>query len=190
MKFLKENWVLFVGFSLPLLLTLLFYISTQIALSSIDPPRYSVVFYEDQNYARDNDPYRLVVKGHQLYFQYFPLTEKNNNRKWTKPRLFIYNPVTGSKQEIELTSVDDPLIKVDQLVQGLPAKKLTTTKKSPDGYIFDKQYRGDGNLMTFIFGGSRSRGEVLLIKDSYSVEIPNVGRHATHFVGWLKDEED
>ena len=80
MKFLKENWVLFVGFSLPLLLALLFYISTQIAQSSIDPPRYSVVFYEDQNYARDRDPYRLVVKGHQLYFQYFPLTEKNNYR--------------------------------------------------------------------------------------------------------------
>ena len=73
MKFLKENWVLCVGFSLPLLLTLLFFMSTQIALSAIDPPRYSVVFYEDLNYGRTDDPYRLVVKGHQLYFQYFPL---------------------------------------------------------------------------------------------------------------------
>lgn len=190
MKFLKENWVLCVGFSLPLLLALLFYISTQIAQSSIDPPRYSVVFYEDQNYARDRDPYRLVVKGHQLYFQYFPLTEKNNYREWTKPRLFIYNPVTDCKQEIELPSVDDPLIKVDQLVQGMPAKKLTTTKESPDGYIFDKQYRGDGNLMTFMFGGSRTHSDILLINDSYSVEIPNVERYATHFVGWLTDEEE
>ena len=188
MKFLKENWVLCVGFSLPLLLTLLFFMSTQIALSSIDPPRYSVVFYED--YGRTDDPYRLVVKGHQLYFLYFPLTEENNYRKRTKPRLFIYNPVTDTKQEIELPSVDDPLIKVDELVQGLPAKKLTTLEQSPDGYIFDTKYRGDGNLITYMFGGSRSRGDVLLINDSYSVKIPNVERYATHFVGWLTDEEE
>ena len=72
----------------------------------------------------------------------------------------------------------------------MPAKKLTTTKESPDGYIFDKQYRGDGNLMTFMFGGSRTQSDVLLINDSYSVEIPNVERYATHFVGWLTDEEE
>ena len=190
MKFLKENWVLCVGFSLPLLLTLLFFISTQITLSSIDPPRYSVVFYEDLNYARTNDPYRLVVKGHQLYFQYFPLTEENNYQKWTKPRLFVYNPVTDTKQQIELPSVGDPLIKVDQLVQGLPPKKLTTLEQSPDGYIFDKQYRSDGNLMTYMFGGSRSYRDVLLINDSYSVKIPNVKRNHARFVGWLTDEEE
>lgn len=191
MKFLKENWVLCVGFSLPLLLTLLFFMSTQIALSSIDPPRYSVVFYEDLSYGRTDDPYRLVVKGHQLYFQYFPLTEENNYRKWTKPRLFIYNPVTDTKQEIELPSVDDPLIKVDELVQGLPAKKLTTLEQSPDGYIFDTKYRGDGNLMTYMFGGyRRSYRAVFLINDSYSVKIPNVNRNRARFVGWLTDEEE
>ena len=190
MKFLKENWVLCVGFSLPLLLTLLFYVSTQIVLSSIGPPRYSVVFFEDKNYDRNNNPYRLVVKGHQLFFQYFPLTEENNYRKWKKPRLFIYNPVTDSKQEIELPSIDDPLIKVDELVQGLSAKKLMTLEQSPDGYIFDTKYRGDGNLMTYMFGGSRSHSGVLLTKDSHRVKIPNVERYNTHFVGWLMDEEE
>ena len=94
------------------------------------------------------------------------------------------------EQEIELPSIDDPSIKIDVLVQGLPAKKVSTLKTSPDGYIFDTHYRENDNLMTALFGGGyRSRSEIVLTKGSHRVSIPNSHRYNTHFIGWLIETE-
>ena len=190
MKFLKDNWLLFTAIFLPLLLTLVFFIATQIDKFSIDPPLHSVVFATGYNYNNSNNPYRLLIKDHQLYFKYYPPHEENNFHHWKKPRLFIYNPLTESQQEIELPSIDDPSIQLDLLVRGLPAKKVSALKVSPDGYIFDTHYREINNLMTTLFGGGyRSRSEVILTKGSHRVSIHNSHRYNTYFIGWLIETE-
>jgi len=190
MKGLKENWVLYAGISLPLFITAIFFIATQIDKASIHPPRHSVVFATNYEHNNTNNPYRLLVKDHQIYFKYFPLGKENSYRNWVKPRLFIYNPMKDSQQEIELPTIEDLSTKVDMLVEGFSSNKVSVLKASPDGYIFDTHYRDNANIMTVLFGGgSRSRSEIFLTKEAHSVRIPDSRRYNSYFIGWLIDME-
>ena len=187
--FLKENMVLFAGIALPLLLTLIFFGATQISKVSVKPPQHSVLFAT--NYYNNNDsyPYRLVIKDNQVRFLYFPATDKKAYHNWHKPRLFVFDPIQNASREIELPSIENPKNKLDQAVSGLVGRNLSSLAESPDGFVFEYNYRGGGNLMTEIFGGGyHSRSRHVLRKGSYRVTIPKSERYNSQFIGWIIDE--
>jgi hypothetical protein len=184
--FVKENLVLMVGITLPLLLTVIFFIATQFDRSVTDPPRHSVV-YASNYYAHNNmkAPYRLIVKDSTLHFKYTP-PKDDDKRHWQKPRLFVFDPVANESKEIELPAIDDPEEKVDIIISELTGQNMNTLKTSPDGYTFEYNYRGNGNLMTELFGGGyRSRTQYVLRKGASSVKVPNAIRYNAQFIAWI-----
>lgn len=185
-SFLKENMVLVTGIALPLLLTLLFFAAMQMDRINAEPPRYSVIFatnYYDNSSAY---PYRLWVEDDQLRFVYAPPADKDSYYTRNKPRLYVYDPVANTRREIALPNIDDRNERFEEVVDDIGARKLSSLKESPDGFVFVYNYRGHGNLMTEIFGGGyRSRTQNLLRKDGYSVRIPNADGDNTRFVGWI-----
>ncbi|MCB9983379.1 MAG: hypothetical protein H6861_06880 [Rhodospirillales bacterium] len=184
--FFKENLVLAAGIALPLLLTLIFFGATQMGKIAVDPPAHSVIFAT--NYYENNNayPYRIVVKGDEVRFTYYPPDEKDSYHNWQKPRLFVYDPTKDASREIALPVVDNPKKKIDQTIEGLNARKLSDLKESPDGYSFDYDYRGGGNLMTELFGGGyHSRSHHVLRKGSYRIVIPKSERYNSQFIGWI-----
>ncbi|MCB1721919.1 MAG: hypothetical protein KDI11_09210 [Alphaproteobacteria bacterium] len=189
--FLKENLVLAAGIALPLLLTLIFFGATQMGKATTEPPLYSVIFATNYYENNNNYPYRIVVKNDEVRFAYYPPEEKDTYRNWQKPRLFVYNPVKNMSHEIELPAIDDPKKKIDRRVDGISAQRLSSLKESPDGFVFDYDYHGGGNLMTELFGGGYySRSRYALRKGSYSVPVPKSERYNSEFIGWIIDEHE
>ena len=186
--FFKDNFVLFAGISLPLLLTLIFFMATQIDKAHIDPPRYSVVFATDYNPTYSHYPYRILLENNVIRFRYYPPGEKDTFRHYHKPRLFIFNPLTNNTREIELPNIDDPQSKMDQPVKGITFKTLSSLKDSPDGFVFEYASRRNSNLMTEIFGGGyRSHSHHVLRKGSYKLAIPKSERYNSQFIAWIID---
>ncbi|MCB1580378.1 MAG: hypothetical protein H6859_05095 [Rhodospirillales bacterium] len=184
--FLKENMVLAAGIALPLLLALIFFGATQMGKATIDPPRYSVIFAADYYHNNNNYPYNLVIEKDQLRFVYIPPEEKDSYHNWQKPRLFVYNPVKNESHEVALPNIKDKKKKIDEVIEDIHAQKLSSLKESPDGFVFDHDYRGGGNLMTELFGGGyRSRSRHVLRKASYSVPVPKSERYNSEFIGWI-----
>lgn len=185
-KFLKDNMVLVAGIALPLLLTLVFFAATQMDKIDAEPPRYSVLFATDYYQNSNANPYRLLVEDDQLRFVYTPPEDKDGHYTRAKPRLYVYDPVADSSREIALPNIEDREKKVDVVIDNIRAEKFSSLKESPDGFVFEYDYRGNGNLMTEIFGGSyRSRRQHVLRKDGYSVRVPSADRYNSQFIGWI-----
>ena len=189
--FLKGNMVLVAGITLPLLLTAIFFAATQIGKVAVDPPGYSVVFAREYHCYNQNCPYKFVVKNGLVRFRYSPDEEDRHGHGRKKPALYIYDPLTGSSREIEVPDVDDPDARLDVVIRGLAKKKVSSLRESPDGYVFHQDYRGDGNLMTEMFGGGyRSRSRYVLEKKGRRVTVPKATVYGTEFIGWVVGERD
>lgn len=185
-SFLKENMVLVAGIALPLLLTLFFFAATQMDKINAEPPRYSFIFATNYYENSRAYPYRFIVEDDQLRFVYSPPEDKDVYYNRTKPRLYVYDPVAQTSREIALPNIEDREEKVEVALEDIRAGKLSSLKKSPDGFVFEYDYRGGGNLMTEIFGGGyRSRSQLVLRKDGYSVRVPNADRYNSQFIGWI-----
>lgn len=191
--FIKENLVLITGIALPLLLTLVFFAATMFDRIVIDPPKHSVIFATHYYYHNNaNAPYRLYVKNDKVHFTYTPPNKENDHRNWQKPRLFVYDPIINNTREIELPIVEDPDVKINEVIKEIDAKKITTLQKSPDGYEFEYNYRSNGNLMTELFGGgSRSRSHYALRKGANKVKIHSAERYYynARFIGWMINDQ-
>ena len=192
--FIKENLVLITGITLPLMLALVFYAATFFDRVVTDPPQYRAVFATNHSYHHNSKaPYRLYVKDGQLRYAYRPPSEDDSHRNWQKPRLYVYNPTTDNTEEIDLPTIVDEEVKFDQAIQKLSDDHITTVQKSPDGYVFEYNYRGSGNLMTELFGdGSRYRSRYVLRKGSTIVKIHSAQRYYSnaHFIGWIVNEQE
>ncbi len=192
--FIKENLVLITGITLPLMLALVFYAATFFDRVVTDPPQYKAVFATRHYYHNNSKaPYRLYVKDGQLRYAYRPPGEDDSHKNWQKPRLYVYNPTTDNTEEIELPTIVDEEVKLDQPIQKLSKDNITTARKSPDGYVFEYNYRSGGNLMTELFGGgSRYRSRYVLRKGSTIVKIHSAQRYYSnaHFIGWIVNEQE
>ena len=189
--FFRENIVLIAGVALPFLLTLVFFAATQIDKVSTNPPRYRVIFATNYYGHNADYPYKLIVKNHRLHFLYSPPKKESVARNWQIPRLFVYDPVRDISREIEIPAIDNEDEKKDAILPELSASKVTVRQESPDGYVFEYEYRGHGNLMTGIFGsGFRSRAHFVLRKGSHTVNVPKSIRYNSQFIGWILDEQE
>jgi hypothetical protein len=198
-KFLKDNFVLVVGLTLPILLMIGFIVFSTLPRSLSDPPQHDLIFaVPDYSVFGNNLPVNvmLIVKDGTLKAQYTRVAQAPNggyygSTGWKKLYRYQAGPQTvrelpfGIPQDvasIATTREDD--------VEATKGLKLDTTLRAPDGYELDyRSSRGRG-LLTDIFGGSSSY-EPRLRKGASSVRL-RTGDGRTdfyagnvEFIGWV-----
>lgn len=193
MKFVKENRVLAVGLTLPILLMAGFLAVSALPDRLSDPPQYDLVFATTE-YPSTPVPInvRLIVKDGALMAQYSrPPGQQGPFGVWKK--LFVYDAASRRVRQLTLGyPVDMSTLEGtrEETVASTAEFKLDTTLQSPDGYELAYGDRRGGGLLLEIFGGSHSY-EPRLRKGSHAIPLaPGVGQPAfdyggVEFVGWV-----
>ena len=192
-KFVKDNLVLVIGLTVPVLLMAGFLAVGALPDRLSDPPQYDLVF-STNDYPSTPVPVtvRLIVKDGALVAQYTrPPAQQGSIGIWKK--LFLFEASSRRVRQLtfgfppDLTAIEGTR---EEPVASAIGLVLDTTLQSPDGYELAFGDRRGGGLLLEIFGGSRGY-EPRLRKGSRSVPIaPGTGAAfdygAVEFVGWVK----
>jgi hypothetical protein len=196
-KFIKENFVLIVGLTLPVLLMAGFLVASNLPSTLSDPPKHDLIFaVTDSPGTVTNLPIvlRLVVKDRVLKAQYTRVTDGPGGASsafWKK----LYRYEAGPRTVRQLTfgvpaDVDAITGTREETVEATAGLLLDTTLQSPDGYELsfgDSRPRG---LFNELFWSSYSN-ELRLRKGASSVRL-SIGDGRTYlypgnveFIGWV-----
>jgi len=198
--FLKENSVLIIGLSLPLILALLFLVVQFFSNISIAAPQHAVLFTTGNNYS--NHGHRIYVKNNQVHYAFntLPNNRPNNNLHYerSKPRVFLYNPINNTSKEISTPTIESYKENTDIVLTEITAKEILTTFSSPDGYALETSHYRGGNVFTEITGGRRHySNHIINLKKRTKrvpIEIPinqnsyNYYNRNVRFLGWIIEE--
>ena len=196
-QFLKDNFVLVVGLTLPVLLMAGFIVASSVPRSLSNPPQYDFVFAAP-DYPADARSIpvavRMVVKDGVLKAQYTKVVAPPGvylNNSWKK--LYRYEAKTQKVRELPFgfpTDIEKIEGTREETVEATKGLKLDTSLQSPDGYELSYGDRGHQGLLTDIFWGSDYSNEPRLKKGSASVRLTiGDGRPYLYgpveFVGWV-----
>jgi len=192
-KFVKENLVLVVGLTVPVLLMAGFLAVSALPDGLSDPPQYDLVFTTN-DYPSTPVPstVRLIVKNGALVAQYSrPPGQQGSYGAWKK--LYVYEASPRRVRQLTLGFPTDMATLEgtrEEAVASAAQFKLDTTLQSPDGYELSYGDRRGGGLLLEIFGGSRGY-EPRLRKGTRSVPLtggtgqPSFDYGGVEFVGWV-----
>lgn len=186
-QFLKDNFVLFVGIALPLVLVLLFFLAGQFSKQTVADPQYDAVFALDYYPNNVGNPYSISVDNGNIVIKKNEMDDKNQPHI-QKPRLYIFDHKTLQTRALEI-NLDNLVngVVLDHDLTALNEKTIIAGEVAPDGYRFDYHYRSGGGLFGELFGGYRYRSNYVLRKDNRT--IPLEGPHSyyqAHIVGWVR----
>ena len=194
-KFVRDNLVLVVGLTLPVLLMAGFLLASALPGRMTDPPKYDLLFsqYDYPPGVRLPINVRLVVKDGVLTALYTQVPVPGGaypNGTWRK--LFRYEAATGTVRELSLPyPADMEAIRGtrEAVVEATRDLRLDTARQSPDGYELAFGDRRGGGLLLEIFGGTRDYGPRLRKGSGRSLPLPpSVGYEQysdVEFVGWV-----
>jgi hypothetical protein len=196
-KFLKDNFVLIVGLTLPILLMIGFIVVSSLPRALSDPPKHDLIFaVVDYSPPAMNPPMslRLVVRDSVLKAQYTPVlgpNAANYGGAWKK--LYRYEAGRQSVQQLtfgiplHLGNITDTR---EETVEATAGLRLDTRVQAPDGYELTYGRSNRGGLLTDIFWSSSS-SETRLRKGASSVRL-TTGDGRTdfyagniEFIGWV-----
>ncbi len=190
-KFIKENLVLAIGLTLPLLLIVLFFVATVIPKSMATPPQYEMLFttvhYDYQNAA--DYQFDFSVKNHQLMVKAKKSDEKNRN--FNAKRLMAYDGKTETVREISFDTAKAGAAAVngEVVLDETKAMRVDTDNTSPDGYVLEGPNYGGGGLVGGMIGGGYRNNAYRLTKGSVAYKVPNTQQNYYYnqmqFVGWV-----
>lgn len=193
-KFIRDNFVLVMGISLPVLLMIGFMVASGLPRTLSDPPRYNLVFsimdYHTGNTAMPVS-IKLVVKDGGLVAQYIPNQNGNVYTYWKK--LYLYDAKSQTVSELPLpypANLESITDMKEEIVEALKGQKLSTTLQSPDGYELSYEGYSHSGLINELFWGGGTR-EPRLRKGSSSVRLAPADGHtafyynAIEFIGWV-----
>ncbi len=191
-KFVKENLVLVVGLTLPLLLILLFFVATVIPKALSTPPQYEMLF-TTMRYDYQNPPdcdLDFTVKNQKLMVKSRKIDHQQRMGYHTK-LLMAYDGKTETVREIsiDITQAAQIADGKEALLQETNDWIIDASPVSPDGYKLDlPSYRSSG-LVGDIFGGGHRNNAYRLKKDSIAYRIPDTQGvyyyNQMQFVGWV-----
>ena len=186
-NWLKENLVLAIGLTLPLLLIVLFFLATVLPKSMSTPPQYEMLFtvnkYDYQN--KPDYSFDFKVKNNQLMVKPKKIDDKNNCCNSAK--LMAYDGKTETVREIAVDSskfADGAEI----LLEETKTMTIDTNTTSPDGYALDASNYNGGGLLGGLFGGYRNSGyRVKKGAIGYKVptDQPSYYYNQLQFIGWV-----
>ena len=187
-NWIKENLVLVIGLTLPLLLIVLFFVATVIPKMTGTPPQYEVLF-SVQDYTGQNKQDYIVdfkVKDKQLMIKTKKADDKNYS--YNSKKLMAYDAKTEVMREI---TIDDSKFSdgAEILLEETKNMTIDTAMQAPDGYMLENQgYSGTG-LFGGIFGGGYRNHGYRLKKDNVGYKINmqqnNYYYDQLSFIGWV-----
>ena len=189
-NWIKENLVLVIGLSLPILLIVIFFLATVLPKSFSTPPQYEMLF-TTLKYEYENSPVYLVdfkVVNHQL----MAAVKKNDDkaRNYNSKKLMAYNPKTETVREITIDLAKAAEAKTNEvLLAETKDLKIDASMVSPDGYQLDGARYSSNGLIGGLFGGGNLNSGYRLKKGAaaYKVQIsqPDYYYSDFKFVGWV-----
>jgi len=190
-NFIKENLVLVIGLTLPLLLIVLFFVATVIPKAMGTPPQYEMLFTAIRYDYQNNPDYSLefAVKNQQLTVK----AKKNDSkdRGYNVKRLMAYDGKTESVREIaiDITKTVGGAAGNEVVLDETKNMLIDSSSVSPDGYTLDGPNYGSGGLMGGLFGGGYRNSGFRLKKGSVGYKIPNTQQNyyynQVQFIGWV-----
>jgi len=191
-NFIKENLVLVVGFTLPLLLILLFFVAAVIPKAFGMPPQYEMLFTTTRYDYQDSPEYFVdfAVKDQKLIVKAY----KNNNkdqRGFNSKLLMAYDGKTETVREvnIDLVKAASAAVGHEAVLEETRNWTIDSSRISPDGYTLDGPSYRDGGLVGGIFGGGYQNNSFRLKKGSVGYKIPDTQGayyyNQVHFIGWV-----
>jgi len=197
-KFLKDNFVLVVGLTLPILLMIGFIVFSTLPRSLTNPPQHDLVFaMPDYSGANANPPVTvtLVVRDGVLKAQYTRVAQAPNGGyyggAWKK--LYRYQAGPQTVRELPFGLPQDVALIAqmrEDTVDATKDVKLDTTLRAPDGYELQYDLNRGRGLLTDIFWSSSSY-EPRLRKGASSVRLRTGDGRTTfytgsvEFIGWV-----
>ena len=140
-RFLKDNFVLVVGLTLPVLLIVGFMVASNLPQGLSDPPKYDLVFSTtDYPPNANNIPVsvQLVVKDGSLKAQYVRTALGQNSYPYnTWKKLYIYDAKSQKVRQLTFgfpADIDGIAGTKLETVDATKDMRLDTTLQSPDGY--------------------------------------------------------
>ncbi len=190
-KFIKENFALIVGVSLPLILIAVFFIASRAPQELTDDPLYSVVFATNYNPNWSEHPWRIEIEDDQLQIRHREKIDQNRHY-YNKPQIYVFDH--KSKQadllDIDYENIVDGYV-VDSVLEKFNTNNFIAKQTSPDGYRLEYDYSSSSRgLMGEIFGfGRRYRNSYVLKKNSHTIPLKTPHRvHQAHFIAWIDHE--
>jgi len=193
-KVIRDNFVLVLGISLPMLLMIGFMVVSGLPRALSDPPRYNLVFsitdYQTGNTAMPVS-IKLMVKDSRLIAQYIPNQKGNSYTYWKK--LYLYDAASQTVSELPLpypANLESITEVKEDIVEALKDQKLNSTLQAPDGYELSYEGYSDSGLINILFWGSGTR-EPRLRKGSSSVRLAPADERSSfyyssiEFIGWV-----
>lgn len=191
-KILKENLVLAMGIGLPILLVILFFLTSVLPKSMAEPPRYELllsVMRHDYQTAAPN--FEFIVRDGVLKARVGKTDSQHMSRYPRK--LVLYDPVADTARDIpyDLSAIADLAEGNEIVIEEARQFTIDPSSRAPDGYSFEgPYYGGSGGLVSeLFFGGYRNQG-YRIVKDKavYKVSsIPGGTYYAgnVQFIGWV-----
>ena len=186
--FIKENFALVIGISLPILLIIFFFIASRAPQELVPDPQYNVIFASNYNTNWTGKPWIIDVKQGKLRIRH----KEKESRSYNKPQIYVFNHQTlqANLVDIDFENIVDGVVS-DPELDKLNKHKLNTNAQSPDGYRLEYHYGHSGRgLIGELFAyRSRHRNRYALIKESRV--IPLKAQHniyQAHFIAWIDHE--
>jgi hypothetical protein len=188
-NWLKENLVLAIGLTLPLLLILLFFVATVLPKSFGQPPQYEMLFtivkYDYQ--IKPEYVFDFNVKNQQLMVKTKKYDEKNNTN--SSRILMAYDGKTETTREIKIdaSKFSDG---AEVVLEETKDMSIDASIVSPDGYTLSgPNYSSGGLLGGLLMGGYNSNGGYSIKKGGVGYKVsgllPEYYYNQLQFVGWV-----
>lgn len=177
-NFFKDNFVLIVGLTLPVLLMVGFMVASSLPRTLADPPKYDLVFSVQDYKGSASIPVTVafIVKDGVLKAQYTqikPPPQGYYSNYWRK--LYIYEAATQKVRELPFgfpADIDKIEGVKEETVEATRGMKLDTTVQSPDGYELSYgSYHRNGLFGELFWGWSGRSNEMMLRKGSSTVRL-------------------
>jgi hypothetical protein len=198
-RFLKDNLAIVAAIALPLILVIVFALSTSIVSKMVADPQYDFLIATNF-YGGTNEAFYFDVVQNRLKISYaYPVGIKGGGyQNGNISRLWRVRVPAMTVEEISLVppargqdDADGKRVPID--IPGVSDLHVISTQPAPDGYVFQESYDYyGGNLMREIFSGSggSNRHTCAIVKDGRAVPVKNLGGNSynyynTHFIGWI-----
>jgi hypothetical protein len=198
-RFLKDNLAIVAAIALPLILVIVFALSTSVVNRIVADPQYDFLIATNF-YGGSNEAFYFDVVQNTLKISYaYPVSLKSGGYQNSNiSRLWRVRVPAMTVEEISLVPPargkdDEDGKRVPITIPGVSDLHVISTQPSPDGYVFQESYDYyGGNLMRELFSGSggRYRHTCAITKDGRTVPVTNLGGDSynyynTRFIGWI-----
>jgi hypothetical protein len=187
-NWIKENLVLAIGLTLPLLLIVLFFVASVLPKSMGTPPQYEMLF-TTVKYEYESSPDYLLdfnVKNKALMVKAKKNDDKGKN--FNSKRLMAYDGKTETVREIAIdaSKFGDG---VEMILDETKNFSIDISPTSPDGYALEGPNYGSSGLVGGLFGGGYRNNGYRIKKGSVAYKLVNTPvdyyYDQVKFIGWV-----